>query len=78
MKRFIQKIIFFFEMRSYGVCDWWGQKLGVPSNRVRLFFIYISFLGVGSPVLIYLSMGWILENKHFFKFSKKKKSIWEL
>lgn len=78
MKRLVQKIVFFFEMRSYGVCDWWGHKLGIPSNRVRLFFIYISFLGIGSPVLIYLSMGWILENKHFFKFSKKKKSIWEI
>lgn len=78
MKKLIQKIVFFFELRSYGVCDWWGQKLGVPSQRVRLFFIYVSFIGIGSPILIYLIMGWIKENKHIFLLRPKKKSIWEL
>jgi len=78
MQRLIQKIIFFFEMRSFGVSEWWGRKLGVASEKVRLFFIYFSFIGLGSPVLLYLIMGWILENKHIFKFRKKSKSIWEL
>ncbi|MDX1651060.1 MAG: PspC family transcriptional regulator [Brumimicrobium sp.] len=78
MRRLIQKIIFFFEMRSFGVSEWWARKLGIRSSKVRLFFIYSSFIALGSPLIIYLGMGWILENKHFFKLSKKKKSIWEL
>lgn len=75
----IQKIIFFFEMRSYGVCSWWARKLGISSSKVRLGFIYASFLTLGSPLLIYLIMAWILENKHFFKLQRKRRSsIWEL
>jgi phage shock protein C len=77
--RTIQKILFFFEMRSYGVCEWWAQKLGINTSKVRLGFIYASFVAFGSPLIIYLAMAWILENKHFFKFQRKKRStIWEL
>lgn len=65
-------------MRSFGVCDWWARKLGIKSSKVRLFFIYSSFLTLGSPVLIYLAMGWILEHKHFFTLRRKPKSIWDL
>jgi phage shock protein PspC (stress-responsive transcriptional regulator) len=79
MKRFIQKIIFFFEMQSFGVCAWWARKLGIESSRVRLGFIYFSFVALGSPVLIYLIMAWILQHKHYFLFqSKRKRSIWDL
>lgn len=65
-------------MRSFGVCDWWAKKLGIRSSKVRLFFIYSSFLALGSPVLLYLAMGWVLEHRHFFKLKAKPKSIWEL
>ncbi|MFA5574570.1 MAG: PspC domain-containing protein [Brumimicrobium sp.] len=78
MKKLIQKIVFFFELRSYGVSEWWAKKLGVKTNKVRLFFIYLSFIGLGSPVLLYLLMGIVLEHKHILTFRKKAKSIWEL
>jgi len=77
--KLIQKVIFFFEMRSFGVCRWWASKLGISSSKVRIGFIYSSFITLGSPLIIYLVMAWILENKHYFKFqAKKKTSIWEL
>lgn len=79
MKRTLQKIAFFFEMRSYGVCDWWGRRLGIQSNKVRLGFIYATCIGLGSPLIIYLIMAWILEHKHYFKPKRKtKNTIWEL
>jgi len=77
--KLIQKIVFFFEMRSYGVCEWWARKLGIRSTKVRLGFIYASFLTFGSPLVIYLAMAWILEHKHYFKLqTRKRNSIWEL
>jgi phage shock protein PspC (stress-responsive transcriptional regulator) len=78
MKKAIQKIAFFFEMRSFGVSTWIARKLRVDVSRVRLFFIYFAFIGLGSPVLIYLMMAFILEHKHIFKFQRKRKTIWEL
>jgi phage shock protein C len=78
MMRLINKIVFFFELRSFGVCRFWAQKLGINTSKVRLGFIYASFIGLGSPLLLYLIMGWILEHKHFFTFKKSKNTIWEL
>lgn len=77
--RTIQKIIFFFEMRSFGVCAWWARKLGINIAKVRLGFIYASFITLGSPLILYLAMAWILEHKHYFKFQRKRRNtIWEL
>jgi phage shock protein C len=66
-------------MQSYGVCEWWARKLGINSTQVRLGFIYFSFIALGSPIVIYLIMAWILDHKHYFQLkAKRKKSIWEL
>jgi phage shock protein PspC (stress-responsive transcriptional regulator) len=75
----IQKIVFFFEMKSFGVSAWWARKLGISSSKVRLGFIYASFVALGSPLLLYLIMAWILEHKHYFKLqARKRTTIWEL
>lgn len=66
-------------MRSFGVCAWLARKLGIRSSKVRNGFIFLSFVGLGSPLLIYFIMAWILEHKHYFKLERKKRSsIWEL
>jgi phage shock protein PspC (stress-responsive transcriptional regulator) len=79
MKRKIQKILLYFEFKSFGVCKWWANKLGMDSSKVRLAFIYTSFITFGSPLILYMAMAWILDHKHYFKFQRKRKStIWEL
>jgi phage shock protein C len=75
----INKILNNFEKRAYGVCDWLGGKLGIKPSSIRLFFIYLSFVTLGSPILIYLIMVFIHEHKEFFKFRKnKRKSVWDI
>ncbi len=74
----IQKIALFFELRSFGVSTWFARKMHVDVSRVRLFFIYGSFIALGSPVIIYLIMAFVLEHKHIFKLQRKRKSIWEI
>jgi phage shock protein PspC (stress-responsive transcriptional regulator) len=73
----IHKIQDFSERYAFGVCAWWGKKLGLKSTKIRLFFIYLSFLTLGSPVIIYLIMAFVLEHKHYFKL-KRRKTIWDL
>lgn len=73
-----QKTTLFFELRSFGVSTWFARKLRVEVSRVRLFFIYASFIALGSPIIIYLIMAFILEHEHIFKFQRKRKTIWEL
>ena len=43
MRRLLQKVVFFFELQSFGVCEWWARRLGIRTNKVRLGFIYLSF-----------------------------------
>lgn len=76
----IQRILDFFEKHAFGVCNWWGRKLGIKTQRIRLFFIYSSFITFGSPLILYLVMAFILEHKELFKlpFSKRKPSVWDL
>ncbi|KAA3644459.1 MAG: PspC family transcriptional regulator [Bacteroidetes bacterium] len=71
------KIHDYFERKAFGVCEWWGLKLGLKTSRIRLFFIYFSFITFGSPLLIYLIMAFILEHKYFFKL-KRRNTIWDL
>ena len=73
----INRIQDFFEKHAFGVCEWWGKKLGLPTSRIRLFFIYTSFLTLGSPLIIYMIMAFVLEHKYMFKF-KKRKTIWDI
>lgn len=74
----INRIKAFFEDRAYGVCHWWGDKLGIKTSKIRLAFIYVSFLTLGSPLIIYMIMAFILEHKAYFKFKRKRPSVWDL
>jgi phage shock protein C len=75
---FIDRIVSWFEHRAFGVCNWWGKKLGIRATRIRMYFIYLSFFTVGSPVIIYFIMAFILEHKNYFKPRKVKERIWDL
>jgi len=53
----------------FGVCSKLGEKLGIASSSIRLFFIYISFLTFGSPIFVYLALAWVIDiRKHFRLF----------
>ena len=69
----LNSIIHFFEKEHFGVSEWWGDKLNINPIIVRKFFIYLSFIALGSPVLIYFIMAFILENKPSLSLGKKEK-----
>jgi phage shock protein C len=50
----------FIEHQAFGVCTWLGDALGVSTSNIRLYFIYISFLTIGSPVVLYLILAFWL------------------
>jgi phage shock protein C len=75
----VNTIISWFEKQAFGVCTWWGEKLGIRSTSIRMYFVYLSFFTVGSPVIIYFIMAFILQHKEHFKLRRSKKSsVWEL
>lgn len=64
------------EMSVYGVCSYLGRKLSMPSKRVRLFFIYTSFIALGSPVIIYLILTFVLNLRYMIK--NKRNPVWDI
>ena len=73
MKNLIDKIQDFFEVYAFGVCTKLGEKLGVATTSIRVFFIYASFLTFGSPILVYLALAFIINiRKHM-----RRHTIWD-
>jgi phage shock protein C len=57
----------FMEQRAYGVCSKLGEKWGISSSSIRLYFIYTSFLTFGSPIIIYLVMAFWLNIRKYLR-----------
>lgn len=64
------------EMNVYGVCSYLGRKLSIPSKKVRLFFIYTSFIALGSPIIIYLILTFILNLRYMI--NNKRNPVWDI
>lgn len=71
MNKPLNKIKDFVEWKVYGVCSSIGDRLGIASSKIRLWFIYISFLTLGSPVIIYMILAFIKNIKHYILLSKR-------
>ena len=71
----IDNIKAFFEKQAFGVCSWLGEKLTIPSADIRKFFIYTSFLAIGSPVIVYLILAFLLKLKQYFRNGRT--SVWD-
>lgn len=65
------KLKHFIEWQAFGVCSAIGTKLGIATSRIRLWFIYISFLTMGSPVIIYMIMAFWLNIKNYILSARR-------
>jgi len=72
----INQIRHFIEWSAFGVCAAMGEKLGIASSRIRLWFIYISFLTFGSPVIIYMILAFWMNLKNYFFLSRRNPFKW--
>ncbi|WP_373495742.1 PspC family transcriptional regulator [Aquiflexum sp.] len=57
----------FFEERAFGVCSKLGEKLNFPIDSIRLFFIYSSFITLGSPIIIYTSLAMMMKVRKYLR-----------
>jgi len=64
----------FIEWHVFGVCTAIGEKMGIATSTIRKYFIYISFLTIGSPVIIYLFIAFWLNVKSYI-FNARRNPI---
>ncbi len=76
MKQPAEYIKTFFEFFAFGVCDRLGDLLKIQSSKIRLFFFYTSFITLGSPLIIYLIMAFVLNLRKMIKGNRG--SVWDM
>ncbi|MGY6557731.1 MAG: PspC domain-containing protein [Nitritalea sp.] len=57
----------FFEDRAFGVCAKLGERLRFPIDSIRLFFIYASFVTLGSPIIVYVSLAMMMKVRKYIR-----------
>jgi len=67
----MQKLRDFLESHAFGVCSAIGERLGIASSKIRMWFIYISFLTFGSPVIIYMVLAFWRSMRHYILLGKR-------
>ena len=77
MQTLIDNIKAWFEQQAFGVCEWWGEKINIPSSQIRMFFIYTTFLTVGSPIILYLTLAFWKKMRVLIT-EQKRGNVWDL
>jgi len=66
----MQHFKFFLEEQLFGVCTFLGERMGIAISSIRLYFIYVSFLTFGSPIIFYLIMAFWLNVRRYWRIQK--------
>jgi phage shock protein PspC (stress-responsive transcriptional regulator) len=61
----------FIEWQAFGVCAALGEKMGIATSRIRMWFIYISFLTFGSPVVVYMIAAFWMNMKRYILAARR-------
>jgi phage shock protein PspC (stress-responsive transcriptional regulator) len=66
----------FIEWKAFGVCSAIGERMGVATSRIRLWFIYISFLTLGSPLIVYMVIAFWINIKQYILLRRRNPLKW--
>lgn len=61
----MNRLRYFIEWKLFGVCAAIGERLQIAPTRIRTWFIYISFLTAGSPLILYFILAFWMNMKRY-------------
>jgi len=61
----------FIEWQAFGVCAAIGERLGIATSRIRMWFMYISFLTFGSPIIVYAILAFWMNMKRYILAARR-------
>ena len=67
----MNKLKQFVEWHVFGVCTAIGDRIGIATTIIRKYFIYISFITMGSPLIIYLFIAFWMNIKKYMRNSRR-------
>jgi phage shock protein PspC (stress-responsive transcriptional regulator) len=63
------------ERQAFGVCQYIGEKMHIAPAEVRKYFIYVSFIAMGSPLVIYLVVAFWMNLRRYMR--RGQSILWE-
>jgi phage shock protein PspC (stress-responsive transcriptional regulator) len=66
----------FFEWQLFGVCTKLGERFNISITRIRMWFIYISFLTFGSPIILYFILAFWVNLKAYILSARRNPLRW--
>lgn len=61
----------FIEWQAFGVCTRIGEIMGISTLTIRKYFIYISFITMGSPVILYVFLAFWMNIKNYITKARR-------
>lgn len=55
------------ERHAFGVCQYLGERMRIAPAEVRKYFIYTSFIGMGSPLIVYLFVAFWMNIRRYIR-----------
>jgi len=71
----MNRLRYFIEWQVFGVCTAIGEKMGISVARIRTWFIYISFLTMGSPLIVYFVLAFWMNIKRYI-MAVRRNPLW--
>lgn len=72
----IERFRDYCEKRGFEVCARLGERIGIRPSVVRMYFIYGSFITLGSSFVIYLFLAFWIKIKDYTK--SKRTSVLDI
>lgn len=67
----MKKLRHLIEWNVFGVCAYLGERFNISTTTIRKYFIYISFLTLGSPVIFYFFVAFWMNIKQYIGFANR-------
>jgi phage shock protein PspC (stress-responsive transcriptional regulator) len=71
----MNRMRYFIEWKLFGVCTAIGERIGISETRIRTWFVYISFLTMGSPLIVYFILAFWMNMKRYIN-AVRRNPLW--
>ena len=61
----------FIEWQAFGVLSAIGERMGIATSRIRMWFMYTSLLTLGSPIIVYMVLAFWMNIKRYIQASRR-------
>ncbi|RPD51777.1 MULTISPECIES: PspC domain-containing protein [Chitinophagaceae] len=67
----------YIEWQMYGVCTAIGSRMGIATSKIRTWFMYLSFITLGSPIVVYMVLAFWMNMKRYI-LAARRNPLWYL